>query len=147
MPGRGGKKEDVSTYWHSAYDSWTGDDYDWATAYDATYGICIDIALPEEIRNFHLAYYVRHNNSANRPCEINFAGSNDGSTWTYITTIKNDDMNAAAKGDRVRLPSVDAGTTYNYLRIGITESGDTPDILTNSAGGSTALAEIKLYKE
>lgn len=137
----------VSTFWHSAYSSETGDDYDWATAYDATYGICIDIALPEEVQNFHLAYYVRHNSNANRPREIKFAGSNDGSTWTYITTIKNDDMNAAAMGDRVRLPSVDAGTEYNYLRIGITESGSTPNILTNSAGGSTALAEIKLYKE
>lgn len=136
-----------STYWHSAYSSQSGDDYDWATAFDSTYGICIDVALPEAVQNFHLTYYVRHNNKANRPREIKFAGSNDGSSWTYITTIKNDDMNAAAAGGRVQLPTVEAGAEYNYLRIGITESGDAPNILTNSAGGSTSLAEIKLYKD
>ena len=137
----------VSTFWHSAYNSYPGDDYDWATAFDSTYGICIDIALPEAIQKFHISYYVRGDNKNNRPREIKLAGSNDGSSWTYITTISNDDMNAASAGARVILPSVNAGAEYNYLRIGITQSGDTPSDLTVSKGGSTSLAEIMLYKE
>lgn len=147
----GGKKAlvdgDVNMHWHSAYNSYDGDDYDWATAFDPTYGICIDIALPSAVSAFHLSYYVRSASNANRPVEIKYAGSNDGSTWTEIGTIANDDMNDAAAGDRVDLPNVNIGTSYSHLRIGITKSGDGPYDLTVSKGGHTALGEILLFDD
>ena len=141
---------DLSTFWHSAYSAAEGytSYYQWGTDFDPEYGICIDIALPEAIDAFHLSYYIRHNNNNGRPREIKFAGSNDGTTWYYITTVSNDDMaNATTSSPRVDLPSVTMSTAYSHLRIGITKAGDGPSDLTVAKGGSTALGEILLYKD
>lgn len=44
------------------------------------------------------------------------------------------------------MPYVDAGTSFKYLRIGITKAGDGPSWLTGG-GGSTAIGELELYGE
>ena len=138
---------ETSTFWHSAY--YDAYDYPSSTSFDATYGITIDIALTSPIQDFHLSYYTRHNNNNGVPREIKFAGSNDGSTWELITTVADDALMKVAAGARVDLPNVNASKSYNYLRIGITKAGngDTPNNLTVASGGSTAIAELLLFKD
>ena len=139
---------DHSTYWHSAYYSGYSGYWSQNTDYDSTYGITIDIALPEPIQNFHVSYYTRYNNNNGEPREIKFAGSTDGSNWTLITTVADDALMKVAAGARVNLPNVNATTTYSYLRIGITKAGngDTPNSLTGGEN-STALGELLLFKD
>ena len=139
---------DTQTYWHSTYYTGYSGYYDNQVDYDPEYGITIDIALEDPIKDFHLSYYTRHNNNNCEPREIKFAGSNDGSTWTLITTVADDALMKVAAGARVDLPNVNATTNYSYLRIGITKAGngDTPNSLT-AGGNSTALAEILLFKD
>lgn len=139
---------DHATYWHSAYYSGYSGYWSQDTDYDTTYGITIDIALPEPIQNFHVSYYTRHNNNNGEPREIKYAGSNDGTTWELITTVADDALMKVAAGARVDLPNVNATKTYTHLRIGITKSGngDTPGSLTGGAN-STALGELLLFKD
>ena len=139
---------DYNTYWHSSWAVGYAGYYDPTVNYDPDYGITIDIALDNPIKDFHLSYYTRHNNNNCEPREIKFAGSNDGSTWTLITTVADDALMKVAAGARVDLPNVNASTDYSYLRIGITKAGngDTPNSLT-AGGNSTALAEILLFKD
>lgn len=136
----------TSTYWHSAYYGGYSGYYDNTVDFDTTYGICIDIHLPTAVEDFHISYYTRHNNNNGRPRKIIYAGSNDGSTWTEIGSVEDACMDVGA-GVRVDLPNVDGDTAYNYLRIGITKSGDASNDLTVSAGGSTALGELLLFKD
>lgn len=135
-----------TTYWHSAY--YDAYDYPVSSSYDPVYGITIDIALEQPIQNFHLSYYTRHSNNNGEPREIKFAGSNDGTTWTPITTVADDALMKVAAGARVDLPNVNAPAAYSYLRIGITKAGngDTPNSLTGGAN-STAMGEILLFQD
>lgn len=136
---------DPTTYWHSAYESMAGDDYDWNDL-DPTYGAYIDIYLPATpLKTFHLEYTTRHNNDGNVPRAMVFAVSNDGTNWTYVDTIEDDALMNVGAGVTVTLPELVASSSFTYLRIGITKAGPTPNILTTPAGGSTSIAEIKLF--
>lgn len=136
---------DPTTYWHSAYESMAGDDYDWNDL-DPTYGAYIDIYLPATpLKTFHLEYTTRHNNGGNVPRAMVFAVSNDGTNWTYVDTIEDDALMNVGAGVTVTLPELVASASFEYLRIGITKAGPTPNILTTPAGGSTSIAEIKLF--
>ena len=133
----------LSTYWHSAYESQTGDDYDWAYL-DSYYGAFIDIALAYPLKTFQLEYTTRHNNGGNVPRAIRFAVSNDLENWNIVGTIEEDRMNVGA-GVTVLLPGLSAESSFSHLRIGIIKAGPTPSILTTPKGGSTSIAEITLY--
>ena len=138
----------AQTYWHSAYVSGYSGYYDNKVDFDAKYGITIDISLREALQDFSISYYTRHNNNNGEPREIIFAGSNDGETWTDITTVANDELMKVAAGARVDLPAINATEAYKFLRIGITKAGngETPNDLTVAGGGSTALGELLLFK-
>ena len=133
----------LENFWHSAYESVPGDDYDWANL-DPTYGAYIDIALDSSIKTFRLKYITRYNNPNGSPRAIVFAVSNDGSSWTIVDTVEEDYMNVGAN-ETVLLPILEASESFSYLRIGITKAGPTPSILTVPKGGSTSLTEIYLY--
>lgn len=132
----------LSTYWHSAYDSYPGDDYDWADL-DPTYGAYIDIALTSPIKTFQLQYTTRPDNGNNVPRAMVFAVSNNGSDWSIVDTIEDESMNVG-KGVTVLLPALVAENSFSYLRIGITKAGPGLSDLTASQGGSTSIAEIVL---
>lgn len=134
---------DLSTYWHSAYQTQSGDDYDWADL-DPTYGAYIDIALTAPIKTFQLQYTTRHNNGGNVPRAMVFAVSDNGTDWSIVDTIENESMNVGA-GVTVLLPALVADSSFSYLRIGITKAGAGPSNLTVPQGGSTSIAEIVLF--
>ncbi len=133
----------LSTYWHTAYDSQAGDDYDWANL-DSVYGAYIDIALDSALKTFRLEYTTRPDGDNSSPRAIIFAVSNDRTTWNQVQTVEEDYMNVG-RGQTIILPKLVATDAFTYLRVGIIKSGPTPSILTDSKGGSTAIAEIKLY--
>ena len=138
--------DNTQTFWHSAWKSGDAANYDVTKDFDAKYGITIDIALREELKDFSISYYTRHNNNNGEPREIILACSNDGTAWTDIQTIADDDLMKVAAGARVDLPAVSATAAFKYLRIGITKAGngDTPNNLT-AGGASTALGELLLF--
>ena len=139
---------DTQTYWHSMYYSGYSGYYDSAIDFDEKYGITVDIALEEPLKEFKVSYYTRHNNNNGEPREIIFAVSNDGTTWTDVTTVANDELMKVAAGARVDLPEMAATGAFKFLRLGITKAGngDTPSTLTVANGGSTAIAELLLFK-
>ena len=132
----------LETYWHSAYQTQEGDDYDWNDL-DPTYGAYIDIALNAPLKTFQFRYTTRHNNSGNVPRAMVFAVSSNGSDWSIVDTVEDESMNVGS-GVTVTLPVLTANASFTYLRIGITKAGDDQD-LTVPAGGSTSIAEIALY--
>ena len=136
----------VETYWHSAWYA-GGDAFADPTIHDDKYGITVDIALEEPLKEFSVSYYVRHNNNNGEPREIIFAVSNDGETWTDVETVANEELMKVAAGARVDLPAMAATGEFKFLRLGITKAGNgaTPSDLT-SGSGSTALAELLLFK-
>ena len=144
----------IETYWHSSYYAGYASSgyYDTSIDFDPVYGITIDMKLPEVVKDFHVSYYVRHNNNNGRPREIKLAGSHDGETWTLLKTIADDTLMDVAAKTRVDLPAVQAAEAYEYLRIGITKSGNNSESLTAIADGakgigSTALGEILLFTD
>lgn len=129
----------TNNYWHSKWSSGTH-------VYSPEYGVYIDIALAAPLTKFQVLYNIRYNNNNGRPREIVYAYSNDGSVYNRIPgAYATSDMDGAA-GAWVNMPYVDAGTSFNYLRIGITKAGDGPSWLTGG-GGSTAIGELELYGE
>lgn len=131
----------TGNYWHSVWSAGTH-------VYSPEYGVYIDIALPggTSLTKYQILYNIRYNNNNGRPREIVYAYSNDGETYTRIPgAYATSDMDAAA-GTWVHMPYVDAGTSFKYLRIGITKAGDGPSWLTGG-GGSTAIGELELYGE
>lgn len=136
----------VQTFWHSAWKNAEGY-YDPSVDFDSTYGITIDIALEEALKDFRISYYTRHNNPNGEPRALIFAGSNDGESWTIIGGIADDDLMRVAAGSRVDVPAAHAKEAYKYLRIGIAKagSGDEPSDL-RLGGGFTSLAEVLLFK-
>ena len=131
------------TFWHSAYESQAGDDYDWANL-DPTFGAYIDIALAAPLKTFQLKYTTRHNNAGNVPRAMVFAVNNGGADWTIVQTVEDDSMNVGM-GVSVLMPVLEAEASFTHLRIGITKAGATPDLLTVPGGGSTSIAEIVLF--
>ena len=139
---------DTQTYWHSMYYSGYEGYYDSAIDFDEKYGITVDIALEEPLKDFSISYYTRHNNNNGEPREIIIAVSNDGETWTDVETVANDELMKVAAGARVDLPALAATASFKFLRLGITKAGngETPSNLTVAKGGSTAIAELLLFK-
>lgn len=153
----------TNTFWHSPWmDASTLQYYQGYNYYvditdpyypsdlDATYGAYVDIALDQALQNFHFSYYVRHNNNNGEPREIKIYGSHDGATWTStpLQTVADDALMKVGAGSQVELNPINASEAYEYLRFAITKAGngDTPSDLT-SGSGSTALAEILLFKD
>jgi hypothetical protein len=130
---------DISTHWHSR---WNGGTH----VYDATYGVYIDITLPETspVNNvFQFKYVVRQGNSNARPTKIIYGYSNDGANWTRIGGITaTSAMQNAAAGSTVELPGVAVPETTKFIRFGIAEAGG--ESLTGGSN-STNLAELELY--
>ena len=138
---------DKTTFWHSSYVSGYSAYFDNTKDYDPYYGICIDINLPEPVQNFHLSYYTRSDNNNGVPRAIIYAGSNDGLSWTEITSIEDDTKMNVSAGTRVDLPNVVGTTPYNYLRIGITKAGSGTTANSLLGANSTAIGELLLFKD
>ena len=128
---------DASTYWHSRWYSGTHN-------YDSTYGIYIDITLPDAVSSvFQIKYNVRPGNSNGRPTKIVYGYSTDGTTWKRISDVSTSDMQSAAAGALVTLPGVAVPSSFTHLRIGIVSTATDSNLTTGS--GSTALGELEVY--
>lgn len=137
---------DYNTYWHS---NW----YYAVTGNDSVYGIFFDIALKEALKDFHFEYVVRAGSNGARPTAIILAVSNDGETWTKVADLATEEMQNAAAGARVKLPTVNADAAYKYLRFGITDSANTDegsltgDLNFNGYKKCVNLAELLLFND
>ena len=101
-------------------------DGDYATYFHTAYGNAgpaedhyLQAELSEAVDAIHFYYKKRSQNNANRPTSITISGSNDGSTFTDITTISSGLPTDASviyyASDKVSL-----GASYKYLRFTVT---------------------------
>ncbi len=103
---------DYSTFFHS---TWHGGEYDpQADHY-------LQAELPEAKQEFYIYFKKRSQNNNNRPTKIIVSGSNDGETFTEITTIVEGLPAGATPIDF--LSAKIAGTeAYKYLRFTVPET-------------------------
>lgn len=73
------------------------------------------------LSEFILYTYRRTQNSNNRPTQINISASNDGSTWTNVTSLTSN----LVKNNYFFSEKIDLGGTYKYVRFTVptTNSG------------------------
>ena len=108
-----------TTYFHGAYGS-EGPDADQY----------LQATLPSAVDAIYFYYKKRSQNNNNRPTSITISGSNDGSTFTNITTI-----NSGLPTDALVLDyassKISLGASYQYLRFTVTATNNGA---TNSSG-------------
>ena len=129
----------VSTYWHTKYNS--GPD-----VRDDVYGAYVDVTLTNNITTlFQLKYNVRSTGNGQRPYKFVFGYSTDGSTFTrlpgYVSTTA---MQNAAAGAQVTVPGIPIPESCKYIRIGVAESAQGV-ISSSSSGKYAAMAELEVY--
>ena len=103
---------DYSTYWHS---SWRSDGPD-----EDHY---LQAELTEATKDFYIFFKKRHNNNNNRPTKFLISGSNDGTTFSEITTITEglptNEANIFFASDKIT-----ASEAYKYLRFQALETNN-----------------------
>ena len=98
--------DNVTTYFHSAYGSESGDGS----------GIhYIQAAFTEGVDEFFLYMVPRSQNGNNRPVNITISGSNDNVTYTEIQKISTTLNSSMTPYLSAKLGA--AGTKYNYIRL------------------------------
>ena len=97
-----------TTYFHTAY----GDAGPDADHY-------LQAELTEAVDAIHFYYKKRSQNNANRPTSITISGSNDGTSFTDITTI-NSGLPTDASVIDYASDKVSLGASYKYLRFTVT---------------------------
>ncbi len=95
------------TYFHSCWSNGPAEDH------------YLQAELPEATQKFQFYYKKRHNNNNNRPTSIVISASNDGATFTDVTTINSGLPTDASVLDYVS-DVIDLGSAYKYVRFTIT---------------------------
>ncbi len=99
---------DYTTYFHTAYGN--------AGPAEDHY---LQAELTEAVDAIHFYYKKRSQNNNNRPTSITLAGSNDGTTFTDITTINSGLPTSATELDYAS-DKISLGAAYKYLRFTVT---------------------------
>ena len=103
---------DYATYFHTAYGN-AGPDADHY----------LQAELTEAVDAIHFYYKKRSQNNNNRPTSITISGSNDGTTFTDITTI-NSGLPTDASVIDYASDKVSLGASYKYLRFTVTATNN-----------------------
>ena len=102
---------DYATYFHGAYGSQSVPDEDQY----------LQAKLSSAVDAIYFYYKKRSQNNANRPTSITIYGSNDGSSFTEITTINSGLPTDAAVLDYTS-GKISLGASYQYLRFTVTST-------------------------
>lgn len=110
---------DYSTYFHGAYGSEGPDEDQYLQA-----------TLPSAVDAIYFYFKKRSQNNNNRPTSITISGSNDGSSFTDITTINS---GLPTDGSVIDYTSskINLGASYQYIRFTVTATNNGA---TNSKG-------------
>lgn len=110
---------DYSTYFHGAYGSEGPDEDQYLQA-----------TLPSAVDAIYFYFKKRSQNNNNRPTSITISGSNDGSSFTDITTINS---GLPTDGSVIDYTSskISLGASYQYIRFTVTATNNGA---TNSKG-------------
>jgi len=100
---------DYTTYFHGAYGSQSVPNEDQY----------LQATLSEPVNAIYFYFKKRSQNNANRPTSITISGSNDGSTFTDITTI-NSGLPTDASVIDYASSKISLGASYQYLRFTVT---------------------------
>lgn len=103
---------DYTTYFHTAYGN--------AGPAEDHY---LQAELTEAVDAIHFYYKKRSQNNNNRPTSITLAGSNDGTTFTDITTI-NSGLPTTATELEYTSDKISLGAAYKYLRFTVTATNN-----------------------
>ena len=93
-----------NTYFHSAYSNGPDEDH------------YLQATLSNTTQNIYFYFKKRSDNNNNRPTTITISGSNDGSTFTDVTTI-NSGLPTNANILDYLSSKIDLGAAYKYLRF------------------------------
>lgn len=111
--------KDYTTYFHGAYGSEGPDEDQYLQA-----------TLPSAVNAIYFYFKKRSQNNNNRPTSITISGSNDGSSFTDITTINSGLPTDAAVLDYAS-SKISLGASYQYIRFTVTATNNNS---TNSSG-------------
>lgn len=128
--------DNLENFWGS---NWTVN----CPAADPTYGVYIDITLPQALRVARFRYYTRYNNSNAVPTAI-AVGVSSNTDWTTLFTITSGLPSSNAvwwNGDV--LHSLPDHSSFTKIRFGVTASA-AGNLITDPSK-STALTELEVY--
>ena len=136
---------DLETYWHSAYNSYPEDDYNWNNL-DPTYGVYIDIDLGEvdTVCDFEVRACLRAGATNDFPKHVIVYSSADGTVWNQVGEAE-DAKDGHADGEWIDPIECTSDSSARYIRISIISNSSDNDLRV-PAGGCTHLAEIKLFE-
>lgn len=92
----------------------------WSTSIDDPHYLFIDMGEGNTLTDFAISYSRRTQNNNNRPTEIIFSGSNDGTTYTDFATLTQEADGLpvdASVNSYVSKALSTGGTAYRYLRV------------------------------
>ena len=98
---------EYTTFFHSSWNGGPDEDH------------YLQIELADPVEDFYFYFKKRSQNNANRPTSITISGSNDGSSFTEITTINSGLPTDAAVLDYTS-SKIDADASYRYIRFTVT---------------------------
>ncbi len=97
----------LSTFLHTTYN---GDDY----SDDLDHYLCVDMGEYTLVSKFKFNYYARQNFNSNAPQSILIEGSNDGETFTELTTVSS---GLPTDNSQYTSDEVGNGNNYRFLRF------------------------------
>lgn len=103
---------EYTTYFHGAYGNEGPDEDQYLQA-----------ELTEAVDAIHFYYKKRSQNNNNRPTSITISGSNDGTTFTEITTI-NSGLPTNAAVIEYASDKISLGASYKYVRFTVTATNN-----------------------
>lgn len=104
---------EYTTYFHGAYGSQSVPNEDQY----------LQATLPNAVNAIYFYFKKRSQNNNNRPTSITISGSNDGSSFTDITTI-NSGLPADASVLDYTSSKINLGASYQYLRFTVTSTNN-----------------------
>ena len=102
---------DYTTYFHSSWNNGPSEDH------------YLQIALADPVEDFYFYFKKRSQNDVNRPTSITIYGSNDGSSFTDITTINSGLPTDASVLDYTS-SLINLGASYQYIRFTVTATNN-----------------------
>ena len=104
---------EYTTYFHGAYGSQSAPNEDQY----------LQATLPNAVNAIYFYFKKRSQNNNNRPTSITISGSNDGSSFTDITTINSGLPTDASVLDYTS-SKINLGASYQYLRFTVTSTNN-----------------------
>ena len=104
---------EYTTYFHGAYGSQSAPNEDQY----------LQATLPNAVNAIYFYFKKRSQNNNNRPTSITISGSNDGSSFTDITTI-NSGLHTDASVLDYTSSKINLGASYQYIRFTVTSTNN-----------------------